>query len=579
MTDQIRKVSKKKILFVQIDEEIPHIFERIVKLPYKEVYLVVPKYAVLLQSIVNLKILKQKLLEIDKTMALVTNDVNGMKLATQAEVKVFDQWDLGEQVGPKRDDQEPGVSLLKPIAATQNEISDPLPNRLPKKKSSIFEIVRGRKDKGKGFSLRSYLSDMKKNRLERKPLGLYLTPGKKRWVAALLAGSVMLFFMIAYIALPGATLSIEPASSVITKAVNVILESNPRDARSIQSVPVSTTATLSINHTASGIESKGENASGLLTIINKSGVERPLISQTRFQTDGGVVFRIQKEAIVPSGSSENPGTLEVNVIADTLDANGVPVGDRGNIEPSRFFLPGLKEDSRDALYAESYAAMTGGTRVVEVYVTEDDLMAAKSELENQLKDKAIAALRKEVLSQGSSANKTLKLLEDSDTLTYGTAVIELPYALIGQKLKTFDVVGTMTIKGVAYDWDALVSILKAEIVSAKTPGKQLTAVQENTISLQVLEADNTNRTYKVTAQIQGIEEYEINPELDGGNRLADKIKEHVAGKSVKEAENYIQNLPEVNKVEISMWPVWSVRLPSLPENIKIKSMSKNDPVE
>jgi len=84
MTD-IKKVSKKKILFVQIDEEITRIFERVEKLPYNEVYLVVPKRAILLQSVVNLKILKQKISEIGKQVSLIANDVNGMKLAYQAD--------------------------------------------------------------------------------------------------------------------------------------------------------------------------------------------------------------------------------------------------------------------------------------------------------------------------------------------------------------------------------------------------------------------------------------------------------------------------------------------------------------
>ncbi|MEK9160111.1 MAG: hypothetical protein AAB383_05275 [Patescibacteria group bacterium] len=574
MSENIKKISKKKILFVQIDEELTSIFQRIEKLPYKEVYLVVPKRAVLLQSIVNLKILKQKMVEIEKDIAVITNDLNGMKLAHQAEIRVFDHWNIDENAeGEKsKNDRDPETALLKPIAAAQNEVEDELPSRLPKKKSSIFEVVRNIKGKEKGFSLRSYLADLKRNRLQARPLNLYLTPGKKRWIFGLLGSSLVLFFFIAYVALPGATIEIEPASNVLTKAVNVTLEPSPSDPLSLKSYDIGTEVEYTLSHPATGlITDDSSNASGNLTIINISGVDRPLVKETRFQTEDGVVFRLQEEVTVPAGNSTKPGTTVARVVADALDANGVAVGERGNIGASKFFLPGLREDTRDELYGESYDAMTGGATVSRVQVTEDDLIAAQVQLEEELKGKVISALRKEVLTQSNTLGVSLKLLEVSEALEYGPALIDLPYSLVGTEQSSFDVTGTMTISGIAYNQEDLFSLLKAEIVSTKTPGKLLISVDENSMSLQILEV--INNAYKITAQVQGIEEYEIDPELEGGNKLAEKIKEHIAGKSIEEAKAYIQNLPEVNSVEIKVWPVWSPTIPSLSENIKIKSLS------
>ncbi|QQR54872.1 hypothetical protein IPG41_06880 [Candidatus Peregrinibacteria bacterium] len=94
-----------------------------------------------------------------------------------------------------------------------------------------------------------------------------------------------------------------------------------------------------------------------------------------------------------------------------------------------------------------------------------------------------------------------------------------------------------------------------------------------------MEADLAANRYKITAQIQGVEEYEIDADLEGGEELAKKIKEHIAGKAIEEAEAYIQNLPEVNQVEIKMWPVWSPTIPTLPDNIKIKSLSEGVQIE
>src|SRR3989338_4615987 len=577
MTD-IKKVSKKKILFVQIDEEITRIFERVGKLPYNEVYLVVPKRAILLQSVVNLKILKQKISEIGKQVSLITNDVNGMKLAYQAEIKVFDHWNIEAQAAEVKE-KEPESALLKPVAAAQNEVEDELPSRLPQKKSSIFEVVKHKKKTEKSFGFAEWWAGVKKARLEAKNVGLYLTPGKKRWIFAVVAGSLLFFFVIAYTVLPGATLTIEPTSGVISKGVNIMLEPSPGDGHSLKAYEVETDSEYTLTHSATGIESEGANASGKLTIINTSGVARPLIATTRFQTDDGIVFRIQSDVSVPSGTVTSPGKLEVSVVADALDANGAAVGERGNVGPNRFFLPALREDTRDGLYGESYTAMTGGTTLVHTKVTEEDLTAAKTKLESDLQEKALAALRKEVLSLGNEQGLDLKLLEDSDAIVYGAAIIDVPYELVGQEMDSFEIKGSLSISGAAYDGDALYNILKTEIVSVQTPGKQLIAVKEDSVSIVVLEVNNAGLTYKLTVQIQGIEEYEIDPELEGGADLAEKIKEHIAGKSIEEATNYIQNLPEVNQVEITVWPFWSPTIPNLPENIKIKSLSEKEAVE
>ncbi len=577
MSDQLKKVSKKKILFVQIDEEITSIFEKIERLPYKEIYLVVPKRAILLQSIVNLKILKQKLEDIEKNIAIITNDPNGMKLALQAEITVFDQWDLENDATPFKEERDPHSALLKPIAATQNDINEPLPSRLPKKKSSIFEVIRELKHRDKGFSLRSYLADFKKNRLEHQ--AIHLSPGKKRWIAVFLMASFFIFFVVIYITLPGATILIEPTSNVLTKGLNVDLEPTPSETNGLTAYPVETEVEEVLSHLASGIENKGTNASGVLTIVNISGTERTLISSTRFQTDDGIVFRLQADVLIPSGTAENPGKVDVTVVADALDANGVAVGERGNIGPSRFFLPNLSEESQAVLYAESSGVMSGGSSELVTRVTEDDLKAAAEKLSDQLNEMALIELRKEVLGLGNLKGLNLKLLEDASSLDFGTVEVDLPYELVGQEMESFEVSGSLSVSGVSYDSDALYELLKAEMVSVSTPGKQLVSIDANSMSISVLESNPSQNSYTITAQIQGVEEYEIDSESDGGAELSKKIIEHIAGTSVEEAAAYIQNLSEVNKVEIKMWPVWSPTIPKLPDNIKIKSLSSGVQIE
>src|SRR3989338_4768455 len=76
--------SKQYMIYVEIDDEITTVFDQIKKLPVRlDVVLVIPKRAVLLQSVINLRILKKKVAETRKgrNVMIITNDKSGQILA------------------------------------------------------------------------------------------------------------------------------------------------------------------------------------------------------------------------------------------------------------------------------------------------------------------------------------------------------------------------------------------------------------------------------------------------------------------------------------------------------------------
>ncbi len=52
------------------------------------------------------------------------------------------------------------------------------------------------------------------------------------------------------------------------------------------------------------------------------------------------------------------------------------------------------------------------------------------------------------------------------------------------------------------------------------------------------------------------------------------LTELVKGKSIEEAESYINNLTEVDAVQIKTWPIWISTIPRIPENIEVKKMEE-----
>ena len=86
--------------YIDIDEEITSIVDRLRKSKSKEVVIVVPKRAILIQSIVNLKLLKKEAESFKKELIIVTQDKLGKLLIEKAGIEVeqklddIDGWEM-----------------------------------------------------------------------------------------------------------------------------------------------------------------------------------------------------------------------------------------------------------------------------------------------------------------------------------------------------------------------------------------------------------------------------------------------------------------------------------------------------
>lgn len=580
--NEAKLVSKKKIIYVEIDDEVTAIYDKIKSIRTKDIYIVVPKRAIIFQSIVNLKILKRKAEDDGKTIYLISNDSNGVYLAQQIGIQVYDK--NSGSGGPGIFSAETGDEKLRitPLKASVNSIDEELPTRLKERKLSIGEIL-STKNTGKNKPLDVTKLENKKKASEqkKKPKFVIVAPNRHALIG-LVSFSLVILLIIVYIALPGVTIYLTPSAGVLEKSVNITLadygknrsELETHPPHVIASYPIETTISKSITHFGTGkrFSERGANSSGNIMIFNTTKDPWPLVDQTRFQTNDGIVFRISGAITVPPSSNEGPGSFKAFVTADPADANGVIVGERGNIEPSKFFLPGLKEDSRSKIYGESYEPMTGGVTDFISFITEEDIEAAKSRINDELLKDAIDELKREVVERGDLVgdSETFTLLEGKDAIKIGDVQISVPGGLVGQELSEFVVEGTVQVSGIYYDHEAMLEILKSELSLKKSPQKELLGINEDSTSYRIFEWNEATGKIKITANIKGIEQFSIDPDKESGVRLLTKIQEHIAGKDIEEAKVFIQNLPEINKVEIESWPAWSPTIPNITDNIKFE---------
>lgn len=573
-------ISKKKVLFTELDDEITGIYDKLKKYKMRNIYIVVPKRAVLFQSIVNLRILKRKAEDLKKNVYIITNDSNGMQLAQRAGFQVFDKLEGSEHPslvsGKLQDDQ----LKITPLEASINTYEDEAPTRLASKKISIAELIRRSKKAATGPVKKITPAAREKQKKKKEKNRYVLVSPNRQALTILITVSILILILIVYIAIPGATVKLTPKSNTISTSANVTLadaarnqsylDTHPQNV--IASFPVETTVKKTITYQTTGNKFQGKNATGNITIINTSNREWPLIEQTRFQNADGLVYRIQQSVNVPAATLSEPGKLQTFVVADELDANGLIIGERGNIEPTKFFLPGLSDANQQKLHAESYEAFSGGETITYKMVSADDLEAAKGKMESELRNTAEEELKIAVLKMNQDRNVELTLLSGDLAIEIGEPKIFVDKSLEGQMIESFEVSGEVYAKGIAYNYNELENILRAKLKLSKSPEKRIVKIDSESLTYRIIpvEEGGDPSRQKITVTIKGIEQYEISPDKENGRRLIDNIKNHIIGKSIEEAKNYIQQLPSINKVEITSWPAWSPNIPSVPDNIKIE---------
>lgn len=570
--------SPEKVIYVEIDDEITHVFDRLKRLRVKRIALVIPRRATILQSIVNLKILKKKIDELEKEVIVVTTDLNGLQLAAKAGIPAVE----------KLFEKEP-LDAPPPVAKTPY---GERPMRVSREKVSLSEVIRQEKP-----SLFSSLIGRIKERWKKKKTSaqetrlVFIAPNKQALFTLILV-SVLLLLAIAYIALPGATVYITPKSTILDPSFNItfldfdknrdLIENNSSNTIIVATYIVEPPPfTKKFTHFATGKIFKGENARGTIIVTNLSNNPWDLAARTRFQMENGIVFRIAQPVRVPPSRGNIPGTLEVNVSADEFDANGQTVGERGNIPPLKFFLPGLKNsENRKKLYGESRNPMTGGITKTVKTVSQEDIAAAKELAKREIAKAATTDLQQFLEQQNLVKKTNFSLLTDRHAIKIGEPKIDVPTNLSGKEVDQFEVTASYELRGAAFDRQALINELKKRLLARADPDKKIMKIADDDISYKFLDEDEAAGKLRLTATLRAIQAYELDPEKENGHRFIKKITDHILGSRVKDALEYLQQqTDEIARVEITTWPIWAPTIPNIADNVKFVIREENGETE
>lgn len=300
---------------------------------------------------------------------------------------------------------------------------------------------------------------------------------------------------------------------------------------------------------ASGEETVQTKASGKITIFNETKTAQKLIANTRFETPGGLIYRIAEAVTIPAATTKGaemvPGSVTVTVTADQA-------GEKYNIALNDFTIPGFKGDPRfDTIYARSQSLMQGGKVGTVKKVVPATLTSAQEEIRTTLREE----LMKEVALQ----------IPDSYILYPGAVSFtfeSMPQTNITDASVQVNEKGT--ISGIILDKEALNAALAGETLTQTDPGEVYVSNIENLdLSLPSGIAISTSQSADITLTMKGSASFVW--ALD-----QEKIKKDLASKPKKNLGTILSTHPAVDKAKVTLRPFWKRSFPSDVRKIEIE---------
>jgi hypothetical protein len=147
---------------------------------------------------------------------------------------------------------------------------------------------------------------------------------------------------------------------------------------------------------AKGTEDVKQAAAGEITVFNShSASSQRLIKSTRFEADGGRIYRITEAIDIPGYKKAADGTITPGSIKARVVADGT--GESYNLTSGKLSVPGLKgSDQYTNIYAEvGVSGIVGGFEGAKFIIEEAELMTAKEALHAELKTKLTSRLSAE----------------------------------------------------------------------------------------------------------------------------------------------------------------------------------------
>ena len=562
-------MSKKDIVYVDAEDDITALIDRVVSSKSKIVALVLPKRFSVLQSIVNMKLLKRSAEEAKKQAVLITNEASLLPLAGTVGLYVSDSLktrpeipDAGAKVeidDSVIEDDGKELDLNTPIGEldgdsievenTQEPIKEVSGSRMGELKDKALSAaaaipVLGAKLKKSDEAPKSPLSNHE----------AIAVPNFQRFrnriiLACLGLGLLLAAWVMAFIILPSATIDIKAQTRTIPSELAVIVEATGEvletEVPQLTSELKQIQRTVSESFPATGEKDVGTRASGILSLDNcfaSSSVSIPA-GTTVTDNTAGLTFTTTAAVTVAGAEFKNgcvqPGRADVPIEATTA-------GDEKNLSPRSYTIEGFQ-----SMVAVGSQMSGGTTQIVKVISPADVEEASK-----RLLDRDASTVRSELTAQ---FGEDFFVVHESFTATAGDVVTE-PAVDTEVEEGTVTAQYTYTLVGIQ---KAAIDNLLAVDQTAKIDDAQESILDSGYDALVAVIDNQVSATrLNLTLSTQAL----AGPEID----IA-ALAEEISGKRFSDVESILRSKPGVREVDVNFSPFWVANAPKASKiNIQVE---------
>jgi hypothetical protein len=286
----------------------------------------------------------------------------------------------------------------------------------------------------------------------------------------------------------------------------------------------------------------GSKSKGQVEIVNKTLGEQKIKERSRLVTDQGVMFFMEKHAIVPPDS-------RVRVTVEAAEE-----GAEGNIEPQRLNFAALDEESQQVVYAEAVNAFSEGSGETIAVVGEEDLKKAKEE--------ALKNAKKQAQEQiGGELPEGWTLLEESWDVKVDDFSTDQKE---GDKIPVIDYKSRAVARVMGYERSVFEEKMQQKLENKLGEDYMLfPGPISYTQSVEDVNWSNAESTVAIRVTHTTIPKISL-----------DSLREKLAGRSQDEAKEYLEGLPGVRSASLQMWPFWVKSIPRIEKRIEINLESE-----
>ena len=553
---------KKDNIYIDIDDEITGIIDKVQNSDSSIVALILPKRCTVMQSSVNMKILKKISEESGKNLVLITGEsavlalagTIGMYVAKSIQSKPYIPTSVDTEKLTKTlesNGTQEGVDFSKSIEELENDViaADDT------SKDSPIEIGdEPVKDDKKGES----------GKTEKKTKNKPKIPNFDRFRNRLLligGGLVLLitFLVFSMFVWPKASVTITTENKSIPVELTVTAKPSATAVdvkeKIIPATVKSEDKTANKSFSATGQQNNGEKATGKVVFYNcnkedkLSDTSRTVPAGTGISS-GGLTFITQSEiTILPSGFTPS-GNCKMEQPSSAVNVVAQNPGDKYNISSGRTFsVAGFS-----SITATNDKGMSGGTNKMVTVVSQSDCDDAKDAISNANNDSYKNQLSEEL--------KGLGLTPVKETYTNNAGAVSCNPA-VGQQASTATASITFKVTMMGLSTTGLEQIIKENIKKQLKPSQSIikTGASSATISVQ-----EKNREGDVILKIST--DVEV-----GAPQDAESVAKAIAGKKKGDSLVIIKSHPGVTDAKITYSPFWVYKTPSNAKRISVKYIS------